>query len=1007
MLPYRLPAKILLSIFVFIMYTGTLKAQNNFYFEKITSPGLLTPITRAVATDDSGYVYIGTNDGLYKYDGYAFEKYPVTGPDSLSCPVHNIRNVHFDGTNIWVGGVEGLAKLNPVTGKFKYFKPVAAEVEAGNRPLVTRIKQIGGNIFMGTYRSVTVIDIATDKITELPLPETAKSLYTYGFCRDKNGKVWVGTAHDGIYIYNPQKGSLQPAGNYFKNFIQLPQQNIFSLMEADNETIWAGTKQGLFSINTSTGEWKPIDLYNEQGTKVFPEIRKIIKDKNNNCYIATVNNGLFFYNGRSGIFYNYTYNERWNNSLPDNHINDIAEGTNGVFWLTTEDAGLSKLNTWYSRYTYTIVPPFSSEKNLVTVTDVQKKGTDTWLATSEGLVKYTQDKQFILFNPEKQNITSKYLQFLHVLDDDHLVFLAYDDGVCVFNVTNSAFGYLQPPGKTIPGNKMIFDWLSFADKSGNYYMSTDKGGFFRCNYTAGTTDTLFTSNNIKLDYPVVVPEPDDNNNLWIIAASELYHYNTYDRKLKHIDHDKNGIELPPVSFQEDVIAAAKGILYIASDEGFFIYNLSSNQLKQFTVKDGLPENNCFSLFTDDKKRPFIVNSRSIVLFNEQDNTFTAYPIPALKSIASTPYFDEEGNLYAGMENAFIKVNSKALSAYNAMPQLTIKQIQTGSSFISHADIVSQKTIKIHYDQFPLIITYQLIDHLNPENNKLRYKLEGWDKDWIADDKKNFKAAYSHLSPGSYTFKTEGTNGFIKPGATLSFAIEIIPPFWQTWWFVLICILLLAAGIYSIYKYRLSQVLKMQAVRNKIASDLHDDVGSTLSSIRMYSDIVKNQPNQTSVAWELLDKISSNSKEMIENMSDIVWMIKPGNDEFKNIENRMLNFANELCVPAAINFEFNKDSSAEDIKLHMEQRRDLYLIFKEAVNNAVKYSGCHFIHTIITRKNNQLEMRISDDGNGFSTAIIKNGNGLTNMQQRTKANGGTFTIQSNPGEGTEITVLFPI
>src|SRR4029078_65679 len=135
--------------------------------------------------------------------------------------------------------------------------------------------------------------------------------------------------------------------------------------------------------------------------------------------------------------------------------------------------------------------------------------------------------------------------------------------------------------------------------------------------------------------------------------------------------------------------------------------------------------------------------------------------------------------------------------------------------------------------------------------------------------------------------------------------------------------------------KLRQRVKEIEIRNKIASDLHDDVGSTLSSIRMYSDIVKNQPNQTETSKQLLNKISSNSKEMIENMSDIVWMIKPGNDEFSNIENRMLNFANELCSPADIAFEFEKTANTDSIEIPMQQRRDLYLIFKEAINNAVK------------------------------------------------------------------------
>ena len=174
---------------------------------------------------------------------------------------------------------------------------------------------------------------------------------------------------------------------------------------------------------------------------------------------------------------------------------------------------------------------------------------------------------------------------------------------------------------------------------------------------------------------------------------------------------------------------------------------------------------------------------------------------------------------------------------------------------------------------------------------------------------------------------------------------------------------------------------------------------------MYSDIVKNQTHHSATASELLDKISSNSKEMIENMSDIVWMIKPGNDDFKNIENRMLNFANEICSPAGINFEFRKDASTDAIQISMEQRRDIYLIFKEAINNAVKYAHCYSIHASITKENNHVQMRISDDGNGFDTNIVSNGNGLTNMKKRAEINGGHFEIRSSAGGGTEIAVSF--
>ena len=229
----------------------------------------------------------------------------------------------------------------------------------------------------------------------------------------------------------------------------------------------------------------------------------------------------------------------------------------------------------------------------------------------------------------------------------------------------------------------------------------------------------------------------------------------------------------------------------------------------------------------------------------------------------------------------------------------------------------------------------------------------------------------------------------------------------TW---LLAVLFIATAIisYVLYKRRaLTQQLKEVEIRNKIASDLHDDVGSTLSSIRMYSDIVKNQVTQTPVAAELLDKISSNSKEMIETMSDIVWMIKPGNDDFNSVQNRMINFANELCIPAGINFDFNCDESIDVLRISMELRRDIYLIFKEAINNAVKYADCKNIHVSINVADDQLHMRISDDGKGFEVASAKNGNGLSNMRKRVEIHKGNFTVNSFLGGGTEILSSLPL
>lgn len=212
------------------------------------------------------------------------------------------------------------------------------------------------------------------------------------------------------------------------------------------------------------------------------------------------------------------------------------------------------------------------------------------------------------------------------------------------------------------------------------------------------------------------------------------------------------------------------------------------------------------------------------------------------------------------------------------------------------------------------------------------------------------------------------------------------------------------------RYKLKKQLEQTLIRNQIAGDLHDDVGATLSSIRLYSQLARQQmPAESSVdAQAFLEKININAAEMIDNMSDIVWMVKPGNDLFENLEARMQSFAGELCEAKNIHFEYSNESGGA-VMLPMQLRRDIYLIFKEAISNAVKYSGCTRISSKIIINPSTLTMKIADNGNGFSPenlpAKSNGGNGLGNMRQRAISNKGDFILQSSPGNGTEITVHF--
>lgn len=215
------------------------------------------------------------------------------------------------------------------------------------------------------------------------------------------------------------------------------------------------------------------------------------------------------------------------------------------------------------------------------------------------------------------------------------------------------------------------------------------------------------------------------------------------------------------------------------------------------------------------------------------------------------------------------------------------------------------------------------------------------------------------------------------------------------------------GVVLINRYRLKQQLKEVQLRNKIASDLHDDVGATLSSIKMYSEIIRRDiPDSQNQAHMFLAKISDNARESIENMSDIVWMVKPGNDKFTNLAMRMQEYAQSVCLSRGMTLHSDLQPGTTDHALPMNVRRDLYLVFKEAVNNAAKYSASSDLFVTLAGSKDQIKLVVADTGKGFDAASAQ-GNGLGNMRNRTRALGGSCAITSAPDKGTTVEVLIPI
>jgi signal transduction histidine kinase len=292
--------------------------------------------------------------------------------------------------------------------------------------------------------------------------------------------------------------------------------------------------------------------------------------------------------------------------------------------------------------------------------------------------------------------------------------------------------------------------------------------------------------------------------------------------------------------------------------------------------------------------------------------------------------------------------------------------------------------------------------------RYQYKLEGASDDWspLADQR---TVNYANRAPGRYRFLVRAVNadGVMSVPAA-SFSFTILPALWRRWWFVMIVAALLGLTVYALYRYRVNQLLKVERMRTRIASDLHDDIGSSLSQISIISEVVRAQLSRDHSSFtDPLSTIAETSRELVDSMSDIVWAINPKRDNLQDLVHRMRHFTMGTLSVQEMDFDFSAPESLPETRIETDMRREVFLIFKEAVNNAVRHSHGSFVKIKLAFENGKLQLAVEDNGKGFDTQVDHRGHGLFSLRQRAERIGGALEITSTLGRGTMVNLQVPL
>jgi signal transduction histidine kinase len=430
----------------------------------------------------------------------------------------------------------------------------------------------------------------------------------------------------------------------------------------------------------------------------------------------------------------------------------------------------------------------------------------------------------------------------------------------------------------------------------------------------------------------------------------------------------------------------------------------------FTTSDGLPNNNIVGILPDEFGYLWLSTDKGLCRFHPAENSFISYyvqdelPHNEFNRMASLKASD--GRLYFGGLNGLT-------AFYPGDVDTSLNHFQP--ILISYSMFRSEKDSIYTYDgsqvnQHPIVFTHKdqlfnfrfmLPAYREPEKNRFLYKLQGWDKEWQNSGQSNV-ISYSYLPPGDYTLLVKGA----ASGDTWSrreYRLQIIvqEAWYKTWWSITLAALALGGIFYTMYRYRLNQVLHVQQIRNKISADLHDELGSVLTQISLQSDMVSRDIYTEEEKQHELENIRNTSREAILAMSDIVWSVSAGHDKASSLIDRMKDHADLMLQPLDIVPEFIISGIREDRVIDNQLRQELFLIFKEAIHNIVKHASPTYVKIDMHNEDGLFELNVKNDINTPREKKAVGGHGLKNMKQRAETIGATLEVEAGDNSYTVI------
>ena len=1049
-------------ILTFVFCLTSLHPQTEEYiFKQLTDvDGLSQSTIFTTIQDQEGYLWIGTVDGLNRYDGYEFRIFENDPSDSTTISDNFISTIFEDSDGfIWVGTINGyLNRFNRKTEIFKRFYI---------------------NKFFSTVRS------PENNFYDYPLAFSRDQINTVTtITEDKDGYLWIGTWGNGIIKFDRKNEKGTHIFNNPDNSTSLSSNRVLDILTDNSGNIWiatfgAGINKLIKDNSTpNNSDYKFLHYTSQYKIKNSLSDNKVIslfEDKKENLWIGTFYGGLNKldainknYSPDKAKFINYLNKQNSKNCLSNNTVMAIEQDFEGYLWIGTFGGGIDRLHI--SSETFVNFSKSSPQNILFPDAEVLSLFIDhsgiLWVGShlGEGITKIQKNiSNFEIINSqstEELKLNDDVVWSLFKDREDNLWVGTYRGGINILNFKSKQTKII----KNISGTNSISDnhIRSFAeDRFGNLWVGTYSGGLNRIDHITGKIDVfkneLGNSNSLSANQVLDI-FVESENVIWVATfgggINQLYFarnssgkpkfktfknnpsdpgsisddrvytilkdskeniwVGTYGGGLNNFDEKTNKFESyrhnpeSVYSISSDkvlsIIESSKKELWIGtSGGGLNKFDPITKAFKIYSIAQGLTSTVVYGILEDNYENLWLSTDDGIFLFNTKTERFTQFGIEdgaqSLEFSGGAYFKDSKGIMYFGGINGFNYFNPDSIVINSYIPPVVISRIKIlDENFKGNPD-----ELILSHDQNFISFEFSALDFSAPNRNKYSYILEGFQKYWTNCEGSKRSATYTNLPAGEFTFLVKGTNsdGIWNENVT---AIKIIinPPFWQTWWFATLAIIIIAFFIYYLSTIRIKNQLEIEKLKLKIASDLHDNIGSGLTEISILSELAERNGDSTNTVFKKdLQKISDTARRLVDSMSDIVWVVNPQRDSLHDLIVKLKDSYNEFFGSVGISFQVKNVEKSDDIKLPMEYKQNLLLMFREAINNAIKYSACKKIILEAFFKNDLIEIVLKDDGVGFNSEQINYGNGIKNMKDRAKKLNGNIKLESESGKGTTI------